>query len=105
LSLFINKDLNSLIITPKDFNLNYNYLPDILLGLYNLDPEKKIKIALDLKEAPAVFVLYFRKLMQESNTDIDIYYRDKGKQLQEILSGYGMQYKSILEYPDALPQE
>jgi len=105
MALYINKDKNSLVFTEKDFLINRNYLPDFLMALQDLDPLEKLKIAIDLDKVPVVFVLYFRKLMQDSSADIDIYYKDDSPELKEALKGYGMAYRNIKKYPDIMPDE
>ena len=101
--LYLNKKLNSIVFTSKDFDNNRDYLPDFFMAMGELNPKKKIKIAIDLKETPVIFVLYFKKLLQESIGDIDIYYKDRGDALRSSLKDYGMQYKNIKKYPDPMP--
>lgn len=105
MSLFINKEFNSLVITSKDFKEDFNYLPDIMIGLRNLDPSKNIKIAFDLEETPAIFILYFKKVLEEADADIVIYYKEKTDSVRGVLKSYGMPYNNIKKYPDPLPKE
>ncbi len=102
--IYINKEHNSLVITPKEFKENYNYLPDIVFALGDLKA-RDVKIAICLEKTPAVFVLYFRKIQQETGVTLDIYYTEKAQNFKQILKGYGMPYKSIKKYPDVLPEE
>lgn len=76
-----------------------------MLGLMNLDGTKFIKIAIDLEDTPAIFILYFKKVLQESDAHIEIYYRDKKESIKKILEGYGMPYININKFPDPLPIE
>ena len=101
--LYINTSLNSIVINQEEFDINRNYLPDIFMALGELDNKRKIKIAIDLKKTPVIFVLYFRKLLLESGIELDIYYKDKSEALRKSLKDYGMQYKNIKKYPDILP--
>ena len=101
--LYINKELNSLVFTQEEFKINRDYMPDFFMAIGELNPKKKIRIAIDLDETPVLFVLYFRKLMQESQGDFEIFYKDKGEPLRTSLKDYGMPYKNIKKYPFPLP--
>jgi hypothetical protein len=105
MALYINKELNSLVFTKKDFKMNRNYLPDFLMALKELNSLKNIKIAIDLDETPILFVLYFRKLLQESSANINIYYKDSSASLKKVLKDYGMAYNNIKKYPNPMPDE
>jgi len=96
---YINKEKNSLVITEEDFDINYNYLPEMFDIFRQMDPKKPIEVVIDLEKTPILFVLYFRKLMQESETLYNIYYREDSEPLKTALIGYDMPYKNIKERP------
>jgi len=100
MALYINKEKNSLIFNEKDFQINVNYLPDIVLALMELDESKPIHFAIDLEKTPVLFVLYLRKLLQESEATIKIYYKDNSEALKWALKSYGMEYNPIKNFPD-----
>jgi hypothetical protein len=100
MALYINKEKNSLIFDEKDFDMNFNYLPQIVLALMELDENKPIHFAIELPKTPMLFVLYLRKVLQESDVDLRIYYKDNSEALRIALKGYGMEYRSLSEFPD-----
>jgi len=103
-ALYINKDHNSIVFTQKDFKEDWNYIPDIFLGLQELSPESTINIVLDLDQTPALFVLYFKKIQEEAPDTIQVFHRDTGKKLQSILKEYKLTFKNIDEYHLPLPE-
>jgi len=100
MSMYINHAQNSLAFMDDDFEINKNYMPSIFMSLKELDQNKPIHFAVSLDKTPIIFVLYFRKLLQESPSDITFYYKDTGEPLKEALRSYGMEYKNIEDYPD-----
>jgi len=103
--IYLNKEFNSLIFTEKDFDLNYNYIPDLFLAVRELNPKKEIYIAINLPETPIIFVMFFRKIIQESPAKIYVYFRDDSKALKDGLELSGIQYRNIKNYPWELPME
>jgi len=100
--LLLNKEKNSIVFNKEDFGINVNYLPLIISALLELDETKPIHFAICLDKTPMLFVLYFRKLMQESDADVRIYYKDNSEALRWALKSYGMPYLSIDEFPDKI---
>jgi hypothetical protein len=104
--LYLEKDLNSIVFTSENFKLNYNYMPEIVYALRELDPKKTLHFVIDIEHAPAVFILYFRQLKQQDNTlDLRMYFRDKSLILKDILKKYTIDFYDIGDYPFDLPSD
>jgi len=100
MAIYINKETNSLEFNSEDYDKNYNYMPSIVMALMDLDNSSKIKIAINLDKTPVIFVLYFRRLIQESGSDIKIFYKEDSIELRDALISYGMEYNSLKDFPD-----
>lgn len=105
MSLYINGKNNTIVFTEKDFDINRNYLPDFFMAMGKLDKERPIKVALDLRKIPVLFVLYLKKVQDEGEVLLDIYYRDHSEAIRMALKGYGMQYRGIKEFQDPMPDD
>ncbi len=104
--LFVEKEINSIVFNEIDFKPKQNYMPDLVLALRDMDRTRTISFALDLKKAPILFILYFRKLKQTiPDLKINLYFRDNSKLLPKVLETYGLKYKNISEYPWELPTD
>jgi hypothetical protein len=93
-----------MVFDDTEFEINRNYIPDLFLGLRELDPDKPINIAINMDKTPVVFVLFFRKILQESPNEINIYYKEDTEYLKLSLKSYGMPYKNITEFDFPLPE-
>jgi hypothetical protein len=81
-------------------------MPEIVYALRELDPKKTLYFAIDIENAPAVFILYFRQLKQQDlNLDLRMYFRDKSPILKDILKKYAIDFYDISDYPFDLPSE
>jgi len=100
LALFINKDRNTMIFNDEDFENNRNYIPDLFLGLNELDKNRDIHIAIDLEKTPIVFILFFRKILSGSQTPIYIYYKEDNDIFKAALTNYGLTYRNINDFPE-----
>jgi len=104
LALFINKDLNTMVFDETEFEINRNYIPDLFLGLNQLDKEKPINIAINMEKTPMVFILFFRKILQGTDAEINIYYKENNDILRTALKSYSMVYKNINDFKFPLPE-
>jgi hypothetical protein len=100
LMLYINKEHNSLVFDSKDFSIKMNYMPIIFMAIRELDKDKPIHFAVELEKTPAIFVLYFKKIKEESDLDFRVYYLENSDILKNILSGYNMKYRPLSDFPD-----
>ncbi len=104
--LFVERELNSIIFNEENFHPKKNYMPEFVLALRELDKDKTIHFALDIKSTPLLFILYFRKLKQSMpNLDLELYFKDKSELLPKTLATYHLKYKNITEFPWELPHE
>ena len=92
-----------MVFNDEEFQINRNYIPDLFLGLNELNQDEPVHIALDMDKVPMVFVLFFRKIMQGSATSIDVYYKENTEILKTALKSYGMPYLNIKDFPHPLP--
>jgi predicted glycosyl hydrolase (DUF1957 family) len=105
MSLFINKEFNSIVFTPKDFKINFNYIPDLFMALNELNNNKEVHIAITLDKTPALFLMFFNKILKESPNILHIYQKDTSEATKFMTKSYGIKYKNTSEYPFGLPQE
>ncbi len=104
--IFVEPELNSIIINEIDFSESRNYMPEFVLALRELNPQKTIHFVVDLKKAPVMFIVYFRKLKETTPLlDLELYFKDPSKILPKVLQAYNLKYKNITEYPYELPSE
>jgi hypothetical protein len=104
--IFVEPELNSFIINEEDFKPTKNYIPDIMLALRALDPDREIHFAIDIKEAPAAFIVYMRQLRENRpNMKVTLYLKNISDKLKLVLDKYKLNYKNITEYPWDLPNE
>jgi len=103
MALYINKELNTLVFNEEEFELHRNYIPDLFLGLRELNPNKEINIAIDMEKTPIVFVLFFKKIIEESPGDITIFFKEDTDILRKSLINYGLKYRNIEDFPWELP--
>ncbi len=104
--IFVEPELNSIIVNEVDFNQNRNYMSEFVLALRELNPKKTIHFVVDLEKAPVMFILYFRKLKEITpDLPLALYFRDQSPLLVQILKQYNLPYKDITLYPYALPNE
>jgi len=81
-------------------------MPEIVYALRELDPKKTLHFVIDVEQAPAIFILYFRQLKQQDlNLDLRMYFRDQSLILRDILKKYAIDFYDIEEYPFDLPSE
>lgn len=96
MALYINKTQNSIVFNEEDFEIDTNYMPEIVLALMELNPEKTMHFGIDLPETPAIFVLYINKILKENPTiDIKLYHRDTSEILKLSLKSFGIEYHNI----------
>lgn len=105
MALYLNEKNNTLVFTEKDFDINRNYLPDFLMAMGKLNADKPINIGLDIRQCPVLFVLYFRKVLDSSNAEVAIFYRDRSEALRKSLKSYSMEWNPIKKFPFPLPNE
>lgn len=96
--LLINHEKNAMVFNSDNFDEKTNYVPLIVRALRELDPKKTIHFAIQLEKTPVVFVLYFRKVIQEG-IDIKIYHTENSDILRNALNTYQMEYINIKDFP------
>ncbi len=104
--IFVEPELNSIIINETDYKETRNYMPEFVLALRELDPKRTIHFVVDLEKAPVMFVIYFRKLKETTPTlPLELYFRDPSTILQSVLKQYNLPYNDVSSYPFDLPQK
>jgi len=100
MALFINKLNNSLYFDEEDFDINTDYMVDIVSALRDLDPKRPIYFGLDLPETPIVFIVYFRKMVRETpGLDFKLYLREQTDFLKALLRTYNLTSYDIDTFP------
>jgi hypothetical protein len=100
MALFIDKANNSLYFNEEDFEINKDYMVDIVSALRDLDPQRPIYFGLDLPETPIVFIVYFKKLVKETpEIDFRLYLKEQNSFLKDLLKMYKLSSYSIDEFP------
>jgi hypothetical protein len=94
-----------MVFDETEFEINRNYIPDLFLGLNQLDKEKPINIAINMEKTPMVFVLFFRKILQGTDSEINIFYKEDTDVLKTSLKSYGMVYNNIDNFNFPLPDQ
>jgi len=102
LGIFINKELNNLLITDENFEINKNYIPDLFLIFRDLDQNKPINIILNMKKTPIIFILFFNKIIQSGAAEINIFFKEDTKILRQALLGYNIKYNSIDKFDNQI---
>ncbi len=103
--IFVEPELNSIIINEIDYKETRNYMPEFVLALRQLNPERTIHFVVDLKKAPVMFVIYFRKLKEATPTlPLELYFKDSSVLLQQVLKQYNLSYNDVSSYPYDLPE-
>jgi hypothetical protein len=104
LAIFIEKNQNSLIINRDEFDPNVNYLPDFLFALRDLDPNKKINVVIDLDETPMIFILYLKKIREETpGIKFHLYVTNLPELEADVFKLYKFECDLLSEYPVELP--
>jgi hypothetical protein len=98
--LYINSPKNSLIFDEKDFKIDKNYLPMLVLAFRELDKDRPINFAIELEKTPIIFILFLRKLLKETDAKINIYFKENSESLRAALKSYDIIYKPLSDFPD-----
>lgn len=100
MGILFNKEKNSMIFDKEDFHINTNYIPFLFDVLRQMDQKRPVKIAIDLDKTPVIFVLYFKKLVEEGAAEYEFYFKENTEVLRAALQRYGVPYKSIKDFED-----
>jgi len=98
--LYINPLKNSIVFDEKDFKIDKNYLPILVLAFRDLDKDRPINFAIELEKTPIIFVLFLRKLLKETDAKIKIYFKENSESLRAALKSYGITYRPLSDFPD-----
>jgi hypothetical protein len=105
--VYVEPELNAIIfmeLSGDRYRKNYNYTPEIVLGLRKLNKEKEIHFVVGTDQAPAPFVILFRQLKQENpHLQLSMYFKDQSEMLKKVLDKFNLKYNTIEDYPFELP--